>query len=271
MKQSEENKRISLAECQAIGASLLKQMHDFCVANGLRYFVSGGTMLGAVRHGGFIPWDDDIDVLMLRDDFEKFVATFTGEHCVVSYHLTNRNDFYNFAHLTDTRTTRNHFGSPHVKDMGVCVDIFVMDSIPDSGWWRKVYIALGHVVNRMVRTSLQPIIEERDWRKRVLAKVSKALGYRFCYAVWDRCFGNGASPTTRYVLPFSGIDGNKEIMTREQAKDLVLRKFEDFECYVPRVYDELLTKKYGDYMTPPPVEQRVPRHSGDGSYFVWRE
>ena len=120
----------NLSEIKKIELDILRAFRSFCEKNSLRYFLAYGTLLGAVRHGGFIPWDDDIDVAMPRTDYERFLKEFRDERYEV-YDLSKKGYFYPFAKLCDTTTVLIEEMS--VKNsIGVYIDIFPMDGIADN-------------------------------------------------------------------------------------------------------------------------------------------
>ena len=101
----EKKKQLTLRDVQMVSLEILLDVHEFCMKNGIRYFMSGGTLLGAVRHKGFIPWDDDVDIFMLRPDYDRFVASYHSDRYVL---LTMENDkdyFLPYAHVADMERT----------------------------------------------------------------------------------------------------------------------------------------------------------------------
>ena len=134
---------ITIEERQRIILEMMKEVDKFCRANNLRYSISDGTMLGAVRHGGFIPWDDDADFLMPRKDFDIFAASFKSERFNMHY-LPDMNDGFEalgYIKLSDPGTAiiRNKNGKPTLTN-GVYLDIFPLDAIPACKKERRNHI-----------------------------------------------------------------------------------------------------------------------------------
>lgn len=124
-------KNIEVEELKRIQTDILNFVDGFCKKNGLRYWLAYGTLLGAVRHKGYIPWDDDIDILMFREDYEKFVTTFKDERYKVFATEVNAKYPYPFAKVGDTAT----YFEEEIKDAidtGVNIDVFPLDYIPED-------------------------------------------------------------------------------------------------------------------------------------------
>ncbi|MDE6794516.1 MAG: LicD family protein [Muribaculaceae bacterium] len=134
------NRELSLEETQDILFEMMKDVDSFCRKNGIRYSLSDGTMLGAVRHGGFIPWDDDADLCMLREDFDRFAATYKSDrfHLLLNTHNKDEVFFYGFIKINDPST----YGAPthhNIARHGVSLDIFPLESVPEDKNERSVY------------------------------------------------------------------------------------------------------------------------------------
>lgn len=124
-------KEIKVEELKQIQLDILKFVDKFCKENNLKYFLAYGTLLGAVRHKGYIPWDDDIDIIMFREDYEKFVTTFKDVNYKVFATEVNSKYPYPFAKVGDTRT----YYMEEIKDVidtGVNIDVFPLDYLPEN-------------------------------------------------------------------------------------------------------------------------------------------
>lgn len=249
---------------------------DFCKENDLKYYVVGGTAIGAVRHHGMIPWDDDIDVSMPYDDYIKLISI-RKKLNDTQYGLFSAEDkgyYLAFSKFYDRTTTIQEFKElPFV--MGVYVDIFpiIESSMPfdklvqfqDECWhfWQKVYRG-GY------RWTMKDFYEclEQGHPGVFLHHLADSIWYRPMSGYYKKkvrkkemsCKGTG-----RYCCSPWGFYGKKEVSEIEWVAESVSMPFEDFYVEVPIGYHQYLNNIYGDYMQLPPVEKRVNNH---GHYYV---
>jgi len=230
---------------------LMKIFHAFCVENKIKYSLFGGSGLGAVRHDGFIPWDDDLDICVDRKNYRKLLAGF-GSCEGLSMH----------QNLWVKRVQKA--GAKAVRGYVPTLDIFVIDNVPDSKILFRVKVLLLSVLQGMLK-------KKRDYSRfalhyRVLLYVTYLLGRIFPTALvrrwYDRASRIGNGRRTRYA--HCSNDNYHAIRIRYKSdtfKNLVLHKFEDAEFYIPQDYDDYLTARYGDYMKLPAESQRKPQHA----------
>ena len=262
-------------EIQKLVYEMLKEFHFFCEKHDLRYILAGGTLLGAVRHNGFIPWDDDIDVQMPRPDYERFLqltAAGMADHMDVIYWETMDNPYFSYAKIIDTRTILIEDISIK-NESGVFIDVFPTDGLPDS---------IAEIKKKFQRL---------DWYKNLLnlriQKIEKGISkFHFLIKVvaipFARMFLNTRSIITKIneiskeqdfedceTVAFQVLGyGIKEVTKRSDYNNRILMKFVDDLFYIPSNYDQYLKQLYGDYMTLPPKEEQVTHH---GFKAYWRE
>ena len=237
---------------EEIHEELLCQLRDItaiCDRNGIEYNLMCGTLLGCIRHKGFIPWDDDVDLLMTREEFTKFRAIYPVE-CDRRFELT----------YLDTWTPRVMNRDP--EKAAAFTDFFILDALPPEGIRRKVHLLHLHLLQGMMKKNVD--YSRFGLKNRILLRATHLLGLPFSYA-WKAHRYEKVS--TRYT---EGNDlhmsnGAFELMMHvwhpDQFAEKLRMPFEDVECLVPERYDEVLTVLFGpDYMTPPPVEERVAKH-----------
>lgn len=253
-----------LKQCEL---EIFKQFISICDELNLRYFVAGGTLLGAVRHGGFIPWDDDIDVLMPRKDYERFLREAQARLPEFYFLQTFRTDPEfpaNFAKIRDSRTTFIETSvSKHNIHHGVYIDIFPLDYYPDKLFLRLILELRKNIMQaRMSAEFYRP--NERISVKmimRIIAGSVSRLLYRDRQNMQnkrERMFRS--VPVSGLVCNYSGAWGKREICPVEWISETCELVFEGLKVSAPRKYDKLLTHLYDDYMKLPPVEKRISHH-----------
>lgn len=139
-----EKTPLTLEEKHEILFDIMKDVDSFCRDNNIRYSISDGTMLGAIRHGGFIPWDDDIDICMLREDFDRFAETYKSDKYHLLYKTDNGTEFFNagFMKVNDPTTYWEGPEKKLIYEHGVAIDIFPFDGVPEDEKERKDWMHL---------------------------------------------------------------------------------------------------------------------------------
>lgn len=250
-------------------ACLLKialEIKKLCEENDINYFLMGGTMLGAIRHDGFIPWDDDIDIGMPRKDYEKFLLIcekeLSDEYCLCTPYL-EKDYGVPFAKL---RLKETHFidkGVPRSIDNGIYVDIFPIDKWIDDPKKRDQQNFHVHLWRNVLAAKCG---YSKGERKALIRKIILfplvLLPKSFIISreeAWQKKYNN---EKTQYYINFtSAYKYGKEIYRTEWIETLVDKEFERETFKVPSDAHGALTQLYGDYMKLPPVEQRVFKHS----------
>lgn len=255
--------KLSQEEQKKICFEILVEFDKYCKANSLRYFISSGTLLGAVRHKGFIPWDDDIDVFMPRNDYEKLLGSFNEhnpKYRIVSYTNTDW-WFMPFAKIIDT-TTKVEVKPYKYDDLGVFLDVFPLDFL--SGKYEDIKSAYLKI------KKMREIICFKNIRFSYFSNPLKKL-YLLCYKIIHCGYKNKGtndaivkickqyySDKPEYAAVLSVMYyGEKEIMDAKIFESAVDLEFEGHLFPAPIGYKEFLSNMYGDYMKLPPVEKRV--------------
>lgn len=261
-----------LRKVQMTEKKILEKFISICEKYHLKYFVVFGTLLGTVRHKGFIPWDDDIDVGMPRGDYEKFLKV-AQEECGNEYVLqtidTDSRYHLYFAKLrmNDTEFVENTLQDAGSID-GFYIDIFPYDIIPDNEKeWRKhmkesVFYGMLLSVNRVREPQIARSGAIADSAKSMVWAIlhygMKVLGIKGTF-VWKKCMQTMTKyeNTKNKRLTTFAADASKWIVYDEEIGDMEELAFEDIVVAVPKGYDAILKRNYGDYMQVPPKEQRV--------------
>ena len=271
MFMSKMKKELTLEEIKETELNLLVQFHDICQKNGLRYSLGGGTLLGAVRHKGFIPWDDDIDVMMPRPDYEKFL-----KYCInnttpfkLHYYKYSSNYVLIDAKISDPSTILvDKVLSSKRNKVGVFIDVFVIDGLGDNEQAAKKQFmktsVKREVLNAMTwdkffRSKTHPLYYEP--LRFVVYILSRIANAQKLLSSIDRINREVNFDSSKYAGCVSGVYRTKEIMKTSVFKSYVKLKFEDQEFWCIKDYDSYLKQHYGDYMELPPEEKRQTHHT----------
>lgn len=267
---------LTLEEIKAIELDMVKYFHELCEKHGLKYYLIGGTLLGAVRHGGFIPWDDDIDVEMPRADYEKLIKIFDEINTRDDIDLVcieRRDDYYlPFAKLINTRTHLQE-EVENAPEIGVFIDILPVDNLSDDyGEATRLFKSVARL-NDILTVKNLINKKDRSFAKRLVIFGGKTA-LMFCSrknllkAIIKKSRSYEGDEMTAFVgVVTSGIYGaEREIFPREWFSATEKLKFEDTELNVCSGHINILKNFYGDYMQLPPVEKRVTHHG----FKAWR-
>lgn len=262
-----------LREIQLKELELLKYFDALCQKHHLKYVLFYGTLLGAVRHQGFIPWDDDIDVCMPREDYNKLIEIAKSEldkNHTLQYSGEGTEYFCSYAKLRDENTT---YLETLIKDVdmshGLFIDIFPVDNIPDSKILRKIHCYRTYflVSLRMARVK-SLCTASPSWKvravKRCLHMLSMLIPKKALEKHINRVASKYNSKQTKQctVAVVNSISESYNIFLRkEYFTDTIPMRFEDALFPVPKDYDEALIRCYGNYMELPPEDKRVANHN----------
>lgn len=236
---------------------MIKEIHQICVEHNIKYTMLAGTMLGAIRHKGFIPWDDDIDLGMTYENYKKFVevmANLNHPWLEIDYPLASK--YCYFTKVYDKTTT--FIEEDHQNDVrGVFVDVFPIVNAGDTYNEVKKRIAWCSFYKALLSRKIYTITDVT-----VKDKIMKILSYfaskRFLYNRIIRCYERADSKSRRYSTVL--FSWNKDTKPTTMYEDVELYKFEDTQLYGISDYDGYLSDKFGDYMKLPPENKRSPHH-----------
>ena len=245
-----------IQELRQIQMGILDEVHQFCEANGLRYFLSSGTLIGAVRHKGYIPWDDDIDIYMPRQDYEQFLLTYTdakGIYRAINP-ATEPHYYYTFAKVVDLRT-RMVEKETEGYEIGVYMDIFPVDYVTEDLQERERIFKrkkLLYKIRRCKISNSNPLRSKlayfvyKHWPLSV-RQIERRIRQLIVLDTPTQtvCNMTEAGPALKGCFPAEDIASSVDI------------EFEGRMYKTMVGYKDYLERTYGDYMTLPPVEQRV--------------
>jgi lipopolysaccharide cholinephosphotransferase len=248
--------RLSVADVRTIQLNLLDTFDRFCAAHDIRYYLAYGTLLGAARHGGYIPWDDDIDLMLPRADYERFARAFgtSPPADTLRFGCAELDTTWPFraGKLWDARTV--HFADVAKNvDLGVFIDLFPVDAVPDSAlasWWyirrtsflRRLHAASFTSSRPTWKTIVPRVVLSPTRLSRRLNRVARGAGDR-------RTERAGVSVVTaHWHVPVEYFGTGQDI------------SFEGVKRPAPVRWKEILEQLYEDWQVPPPEDQRVSPH-----------
>ncbi|WP_396127944.1 phosphorylcholine transferase LicD [Clostridium sp.] len=257
---------LDLRDAQMLMADILKAVHELCEKHEIKYFLDAGTLIGAVRHKGFIPWDDDVDIGMLREDFNKFLEVAKEELPKHLFLQTFKTDEYYDVYPTPCKVRHNNtiFLEEGAKENykmhnGIFIDVFPYDSLPKYNFIYKIQRAISYNI-------LKSFKRIRDIPEKLSIKNKMTFAfYRFVVKMF---------PNKRRLKLFDfliswndlnsdymgyGVDTywSEYVYKKSDYFELTKLEFEGQYFYAPKNYDAILTQLYGDYMTMPKEEDRV--------------
>jgi len=255
---------IELTKLQDIVYSLFQEFDRICRKYDIHYTMEGGTLLGAVKYGGFVPWDDDIDVVMKREEYEKFLSVAPGEldgkFFLQSYN--NVSEFpLNYAKLCHNGTEIYDYDYTHLKNMhhGVFMDIFPLDEVKPEKL--KKHCSRVGILTGARKTKLKAI-KPTGIRKVIYGGLA-LLPMKTLIKMLDRCCKKYNGKNTGYFYEVCNANRKFPAMPRELYDETVRISFRDGEYEASSQYDRFLKSRFGeDYMdTLPPEEVRKPSHN----------
>lgn len=268
------NKEINIEQLRELQMQVMDVVDGFCRKNGIRYFITAGTLIGALRHRGYVPWDDDIDIVMLRDDYEKFIGQFrdfSPRYKVCSIE-TDSNCHFSYAKVYDSNTIFiEGYEKKDEKYIGVNVDIFPLDYVTDD-YNDAVRLKKKIKPYDDILTVKHIVKKDRGFRKNLSLFILKLfcsfVPFSWCIRRIDRIARKFEKNTnSRYVVnAVIYAKGEREILEREWFKDSMELPFEDRRYLAPIGADQYMRRLFGDYMQLPPEEKRVTHHSFKAYY-----
>lgn len=244
----------------AIVLDLIIEFDKVCKKHNIRYYLDGGSLLGAIRHGGFIPWDDDIDVTMPREDYNRFI-TLGGEFCHPYFMQTPYSDpkcYYSFVKIRNSNTTAlSQMFKYQGFNQGIWISIFPLDKFSLNSVCRDAYSRIGELtfdLSTYMRMS-NPNLDEKN-KKRVLNYSGKRPleTYEEIQHLASQ-FNNTDTPYWG-TLVLTIRDFQRKALPIKSYEVECYHKFENIELPIPQGYDDVLRQEYGDYMQLPPIGDR---------------
>lgn len=252
-----------IQKVQKVQIEIMDEIHNLCVANGVNYYIIGGTALGAIRHKGFIPWDIDIDIAMQRKDYDKFIRE-TSKLLPAKYRCVSWESDENYfpphacvSLVGSTITQKDDHLNPHLKRYGIFVDIFPLDKCPESDAERakqaesiqKMHILKSRKMAIIDSSNSLPV----RFAKKAISLCMLPVSLKLLNAKLDKIFRlyDDMKNATCLCSMASHYSYKKQCMPREVYGTPKLIEFEGREYYAPEMIDDYLTRIYGNYMQEP--------------------
>ena len=258
MSQIEELHRVQLQMLQVVTA--------ICDKYDIEYMLIGGTLLGAIRHDGFIPWDDDVDLGMTRENYDKFATVapveFQHNHYFMQTADTDPNFAFSYMKILDTNTYIEEKNNVNDARKGIFIDIFPFDKVPRQPEIRQAVYNRFKIADTAILLRLGYNVIKTPFRK---DPKDKSLDLFMSVAKLKERRENimrlyNHEPFHHYKNYASQYAYDKEVLSQRELTELTKHKFENLEVAIPKHYDKILTRMYGDYMELPPEKNRVAKH-----------
>ena len=246
-----------LRKHQLMMLEMLKEVDRICRKNGINYMLFAGTMLGAVRHKGFIPWDDDLDIVMMRDEYEQFLRNAEKELDSKEYYLQKEFSphwpmFFSKLRRNGTACIERYIPKDEETHMGIYIDIFPCDNLYENEFMRRIQFIASKLV---IAKALGMRGYRTDSRlKKAAVFLSKILPTRLMADFVQ----NKKGKTSSMVHTFFGAASKyeKNIYPRQWLSETISARFEDMDFPISSSYEKILSQLYGDYMTPQTKDKR---------------
>lgn len=260
-----------LRRCQLVQLEIANEIKRICESNCIHYSLIAGSMLGAVRHKGFIPWDDDLDIGMARKDFEKFIDIASKE-LKEDFFLQTWDTDNNFAlpiakiRKKHTRYVERNSSNVKIND-GIYIDIFPFDNVPDN---KMAYILQKYkskiLLHLLLNKNGYDYLKDSSGYKiilgRILRIISGLFSLDFLHEKMKKCMDKYNRVVTRRMVTFAGANRyEKETIQRTWLDNTMKAAFENTEFEISQDWQAYLEHFYGDFMTPPSIEHRFDGHS----------
>lgn len=273
-KHDTKLKPISINELKPLQLEILQTVHDFCTKNNIRYSLCGGSLLGAIRHKGYIPWDDDIDIMMPRPDYEKFHDLFNKQADRTFKMISSYNDeqfFLPFGKVVNTKTFLKEKYNRPLDNLGVNIDIFPIDGLPSNKeerkrYWKKIKI------EKYLSTCLYQKINKREHGLKKIFRQILFIVFKFhkgnyfalkLHSIAKQSKFNGGGLIANSIFGY----GEKEEMPSTLFNSFIDVEFEGRKFRTVTDWKTYLTNIFGDYMQLPPKEAQIAKHDFE---MYWR-
>lgn len=252
----------TIEEIHSIEIDILKYFDKFCKKNDLEYSLSYGTLIGAIRHNGFIPWDDDIDVWMSRKDYDKFIDLYTNSkdnnnNYIIVNGKTNPKYYRAMSKLIDKRTSLKE--KVFIDgEIGVFIDIWPLDAVPNNILYRIFYDCTFRILNKLLMARIKNVDYLKGYKK-IAHYFFQWINPQVLVNIQDLLLNIINNYEHEKVTCYTTMY-KKDIINCEDLHNIIECRFEGEKFSIFSNYNVILSNIYGDYMKLPPENERIIRH-----------
>ncbi len=250
-------KKLSTDEIKKIALDILIDVDRFCIENNITYFLACGTLLGAIKYKGFIPWDDDIDIMMPRPDYERFLNLYKSDKYKV---LSPSEGMYFYGKVYDTNTEVIENGNDYKKysPIGIDIDVFPLDGIVNDEKIIKRKVKKSAFLETLLRLSNQPIFYRKNKLKAINRIIPRIIGSKNIVKLIENNAKEYKYVDSDYVIRYKDTPNGNSCAIEKDVFKIIRKEFEGYMFNVPEGYNIWLSKFYRkDYLTyVPDVNQR---------------
>lgn len=270
-------REISIEDAKKIQSNMMNFFDCFCKDKNLKYYLSYGSLLGAIRHKGFIPWDDDIDVVMPINDYNNLLSYFSNGKTIDNYKLLDIHldpEYYlPYGKLIDTRTVLKENYKIEFE-IGVGIDVFPLYNMGDNYRRAKGLFYTAHFIRSLADVKLMKLDAKRSLLKNAALFIGKMLLLPFTAQFITKQLVVFSDSVTKKLNDHQlcnlvgGVYGEREIHKGEWYGEGMEAEFESYNFVIPRNSHCILKRLYGDYMVLPPIDKQISHHKNKA---FWRE
>lgn len=262
--------QIELKEMQNIEKDILKYIDEICKKNNIQYTVDGGTALGAIRHNGFIPWDDDVDIALISSEYDKLIKCLKNDNNTRYKLLDISNETtypYPFAKVVDSETILKEEGQISINNYGIYVDIFKYFAMPNNPILRFFYYLKIKKYQRYISYYIFENIKANNIFikkvKMMIKNKAKRIGIKTLLNKLEKQIDKYSFEKSKYCICNWPCGKRKNVIIKTEIfnNGITQHKFEDININIMKEYDKYLTTSYGNYMQFPPKSEQKPPHT----------
>ena len=258
--------KIGNSEYKKILIDLLEYIDDICRKNNIKYSLIGGSMIGAVREKGIIPWDDDIDIILIRSEYDRLIKLLEQSNNKKYKLFNNENNdsyYYPFAKLINTDTLLEEKNVKKIDGYGAYIDIFTYNYVPNNNLLRKIHYSILDKLKRCIGISVSITRNNKNKLKNIIYKLIKRIGYKKIISLYNKVFNLYSNKkNSKYIVSnWVAYGYDKEIQKSSNFKEFMDCEFSGINAMITKDYDEILTTTFGDYMIPTPPKDKKTSHN----------